>query len=194
MIYQNINIKIKKDKYIFKNQKLEIKENSINILKGKNGCGKSVLLGYISGLYQYKDVVDVMYLPSISFLDNNLNVLDNILYIAKLLEIETQYEEVLDISKKLDFEMYLNSFIVELSEGTKQKICLSLIFMDKIKKKYILIDEPLNFLDTESQEKVLKRLEYLTNAHTFVIAEHREINLSCSNNIFISEGKIINET
>lgn len=175
MRLQNINIHYRKN-HVIKDLDLDLKEGGINGLVGMNGAGKTTLLRGIFGvkplksgtmLWQDKPLTTRM----IGFLET-----ENFFY-PKMRASE--YLDVFRLSNpKFNpenwnalFELPLERLVDEYSTGMKKKLALmGVIGLDK---PILMLDEPFNGVDLESNEKiklVLKRLQ--EHGKTIIVTSH----------------------
>ncbi|MBB5254616.1 ABC transporter ATP-binding protein [Sulfurisphaera ohwakuensis] len=171
-------------------------------LLGPNGAGKSTILKLLAGLLKpEKGEVLVKgldpffiearkiigYLPEDASPYLMLNVRENLEYIASLRGVDKDR-----VDKLLDFlglRQYENTRIVYLSKGNKQRLALALALLHD--PEILLLDEPLNYLDIPTREKVISLLKsmnstMLISTHIMSIAE-RLVNRA----VILSNGKVV---
>ena len=178
-------------------------------LLGPNGAGKSTTLKLLIGSLRadtgYARILGlapeskeskavVGYLPEDALPYRMLSVRENLEYIAALRgvnDVKGQADYLLD---ELDLRQYEKSNVGRLSRGNTQKLALALAIVHS--PKVLLLDEPLNYLDIPTQEKVialLDRLEgtHLVSTHIMSIA-HRLTDsvVMISKGMFLWEGTI----
>ena len=147
-------------------------------LLGPNGAGKSTTLklligslradtGYIKILGSAPESKEskaaVGYLPEDALPYRMLSVRENLEYIAALrgvADVRGQTEYLLD---ELDLRQYEKSNVGRLSRGNTQKLAIALAIVHS--PKVLLLDEPLNYLDIPTQEKVISMLDRLEGTH-----------------------------
>lgn len=144
----------------------KIYSNKLNIITGRNGIGKSVLLNQLSVEINESNILmlDSILLDNLTFQENYL-LWKNRYYIDNCL-----YEKLISEFK---LEKYSNEKINTLSTGTKRKIELA-FFISKCDKK-LLIDEPLAFLDDESIYVLLKFLVMEVRKNRYIIIADQNI-------------------
>ncbi len=192
MLIDNINLKIGK-RYHFKNQKLNLELEKINYVTGQNGSGKTILLEYLAGMYGSKINLSPLYILNETLIEENQSVLFNIEMLLDMIEIKMSYSRILDLSKILNCELHLDKMVSEVSSGSKKKITLFPLFAEEISNDVIIVDEPFNYLDAETQKIILARLMHLTNSEkkTIILTNHiSDIKIE-SNIIEISDNGII---
>lgn len=168
---------------------IEIPEGEKFALIGPNGAGKSTTLKLLVGLLRPDSgEVSVMghdptsaeakrllgYLPEDASPYATLSVRENLEYIGALRGIEGAKDRVDELLSQLSLTEYERAKVGKLSRGNRQKLAVALAIIHK--PKAILLDEPLNYLDIPTQEKVVKMLEQLNatvlvSTHIMSIAE-----------------------
>ncbi|MFP3218536.1 ABC transporter ATP-binding protein [Acidianus sp.] len=150
-------------------------------LLGPNGAGKSTTMKILAGLLKpdygeveimgmkpgMKEVKKILgYLPEDPMPYRILTVRENLEYIASLRGVpKEKVEEMLDI---LDLRQYEKIQAGKLSRGNQQKLSLALVLIHY--PEIVLLDEPLNYLDIPTQEKVIGILKGMKS--TFLISTH----------------------
>jgi ABC-2 type transport system ATP-binding protein len=150
-------------------------------LLGPNGAGKSTTMKILAGLLKpdygeveimgmkpgMKEVKKILgYLPEDPMPYRILTVRENLKYIASLRGVpKEKVEEMLDI---LDLRQYEKIQAGKLSRGNQQKLSLALVLIHN--PEIVLLDEPLNYLDIPTQEKVIGILKGMKS--TFLISTH----------------------
>lgn len=187
--------------------------SGINIITGPNGAGKSTFLRCVGGLYKptagtvtvngrnpYSDAAarrNIALLTDNYALYDNLTVMQNLLFFGRFYKLGP--EEIRKRSSRLLNELgarrFLDSKVYTLSRGTKQKIalCRTLLYEPGI----LLLDEPTAFLDpaaSESMRSLFARMASEGKTVVFATQKVDEISRFNSRLIFISKGRIVNDT
>ena len=172
-------------KNVFSDFSLELKENNIYGLLGKNGTGKSTLLYLITGLLRAKHgevVVD-----GVGSNERNPNILKDIFIVPEEFEMpnislnayvklmEPFYpnfsREVLESCMK-DFELPLFHKLNELSMGQKKKVFMSFALASGT--RLLLMDEPTNGLDIPSKTQFRKVIaNNMSDDRILIISTHQ---------------------
>lgn len=178
-------------------------------LLGPNGAGKSTTLKLLVGSLrpdtgtvkilgsspesrEAKSVVG--YLPEDALPYRMLSVRENLEYIGALrgvADVKGQVDYLLD---ELDLRQYEKSNVGRLSRGNTQKLAIALALVHS--PKVLLLDEPLNYLDIPTQEKVISLLDgmagtHLVSTHVMSIASRlTDSVVMISKGMFLWEGTI----
>lgn len=208
------------EKCAVKNINLEVNSGEIVVCTGLSGCGKTTLMRLINGLCPHyfkgnlqgsvkicgEDTIDktINYISQITgslFQDPEqqffaLNVDDEL---AFALECKGQSPEVIEkeinkAAKEFKIDNVVNSRVISLSEGQKQKVGLAGIILQKV--KVIVLDEPTANLDVESTKELAGKLFSLKKqGYAIFIVDHRLYWTKdiADRYIVMSEGHIIKE-
>jgi ABC-2 type transport system ATP-binding protein len=141
-----LNIDSDKDKFTI--------SQGLTLIVAPNGHGKSTILQALSGNLPLLS-------GSVELRDNGKQLIDEVLYVSEYLafpkyiypqewiEFVVQEKintmELLDISKKLNFDHKLNSYLGRMSQGERRKVTWLCAYFSK--KELIFMDEPLDGLD-----------------------------------------------
>ena len=190
-----------------------VEENEFVAIMGSSGCGKTTLLNLLGGLENpthgcvYINDVDITQLSMeerssfrrwhIGFIFQNfnlipeMNVFENIVLPAKLMERNISKKEVMRIAEELEIEEKLLQNPMTLSGGQQQRVAIArAISMDP---EILLFDEPTSALDPEMVGEVLNTMQLLAKTGlTMVIVTHemgfaRDVSDQV---IFMSDGVI----
>lgn len=162
------------DKEVFENVHMQLFKGDRLLVKGKNGKGKSTLIGLISGRGKAVITQGELYVPpglTISYVSQNADYLKGSM---KEFILEEELDEVLfkSILRNLGFPR--ESFeknIEELSSGQRKKL---LIARSLSGKAHIYIwDEPLNYVDIISRIQIEELI--LSYRPTMIFIEHDEM-------------------
>ena len=170
---------------VFRDFSLELKENNIYGLLGKNGTGKSTLLYLISGLLRQQQ--GTILVDGILAQDRRAEMLKDIFMVPEEFELPNVSlatyvkmnqefypnfsQEVLDRCLK-DFDLPLSLKLNELSMGQKKKVFMS--FALATGTRFLLMDEPTNGLDIPSKSQFRKVIaNNMTEDRTLIISTHQ---------------------
>lgn len=208
---KNIN---KKEKITFKaNDNITFKADFGEIvgILGPNGAGKTTLLRIISGIMEptsgsvlinkqnYKEN-EIEIKKNLAFLSGNTKLYKDISPYELLkmcgeyygLKKETIEQRILEITKKLDMEKFINQRIENLSTGQMQRVGIARCIIHN--PNYYILDEATSGLDIISSQIILdfikeeKRKNKCILYSTHYMEEAENI---CDKVVLIHKGKII---
>lgn len=210
-----MEIKITNLKYkdIFNSLNIEMKENEITSIVGKNSTGKTLLLDLIYGMelgYDGEITIDNININKKGELKKirknmfymiqnyssqlfNINVLEDIKYSINdnITTIDNnklyEYLELLDLDVSI-----LNKNYSEISSSEIKKVLIIMMLISD--KKIILLDEPTLGLDNKSQMTLIKLLKKEKRKGKIIIITSQDSNflLNISDKVlFINNKKII---
>ncbi|BCU70378.1 ABC transporter ATP-binding protein [Stygiolobus caldivivus] len=152
-------------------------------LLGPNGAGKSTTMKILAGLLKPdqgevyikglrpgdKQVKRILgYLPEDPMPYRILTVRENLEYISSLRGVSNPKQRAEEMMDLLDLRQYENVQAGKLSRGNQQKLAIALVLLHN--PEIVLLDEPLNYLDIPTQERVIGILKQM-NA-TFLVSTH----------------------
>ena len=183
---QNISFHYKGQKaLVFDGFSLQLEENRIYGLLGKNGTGKSTLLYLLSGLLRPNN--GYVSVDGVEARKRQPEMLHDIFLVTEEFELPamrlSEYvklyrpfypnfsDEVLDNCLK-DFELDRGVKFNELSMGQRKKAYIA--FAMATNTKYLFMDEPTNGLDIPSKSQFRKVIaQNMTEEHTVIISTHQ---------------------
>ena len=178
-------------------------------LLGPNGAGKSTTLKLLVGsLRPDSGAVRILgsspesreakaavgYLPEDALPYRMLSVRENLEYIGALRGVADVKGRVDYLLDELDLRQYERANVGRLSRGNTQKLAIGLALVHS--PKVLLLDEPLNYLDIPTQEKVISMLDslegtHLVSTHIMSIADRlTDSVVMISKGMFLWEGTI----
>lgn len=166
-----------KHKTVLSDINLTFEEGKIYLLKGHNGCGKTMLLRSICGLIK-PDSGEVKYPKDMRFgviIENPAFInyetgWQNLTYLASIKHLigKEQIEQALRKVNLLDAK---DKKVKTYSLGMKQRLAIAQAVMED--PQVLLLDEPFNALDTENIEAVKQiLLEEKRRNKIIVVAAH----------------------
>lgn len=198
------------EKYVLKGIDIEFRKG-LTLILGPNGAGKTTLLKIIAGLL--KPIKGEVYIDDTPLYEKSyegkLNIRRNITYVHEtpIMLRGTVFENILygqrvrgerttpvidEIIEKFNIKNFLYNKASSLSMGQKQLVALARAFA--IKPKYLLLDEPLQYLDKNNREDVWDIISEYARKNTIIIATHDKFLIEKTNNfIFLIDGKINNK-
>jgi len=163
----------------------EIKKGSFTSILGPSGSGKTSILRIISGLEEHEGLVylneenvtnlnanerNIGFVFQNNSLFTHLNVFENIAFPLKIKKEKNIKERVLKTLKLINLTGFEKRNVNELSGGEQKRVAIgrALSFNPSI----LLLDEPLNGLDSSLKEKMklfLKELQETLNITTVMV-------------------------
>ncbi len=183
-IYKSV---IKKGNFILDIDDIQLKNNSINIIVGENGCGKSTLSKALYNEEIKCDASNITLLNQKPYVYNQkvVNIVKNVIKWNKYSLTVDEFLNKYDLSNK----KYVS--VKKLSGGEFRRLSLGLILCTK--SKLLILDEPFVGIDIKSQKKIMEILEKEKDKRTIILISHK---LSIckklgSTFIFMEKGKIV---
>ena len=199
-----------------KNISFHVKEGETLAIIGKTGSGKSTILDLIGRLYDIDEGSIIINKQEIDHV-NLSNLRDSIGYVPqeaflfsdslknniKFGKEDATDEEVIEAAKNAQvhknivkfnkgYDTVLGERGITLSGGQKQRVSIAraIIKLPKI----LLFDDCLSAVDTETEEKILKNLNKITQGKTTIIVSHRVSSAKNANKIIVLEdGEIVQQ-
>ena len=166
------------DDPVIKNVSLELRSGEVLLLEGENGAGKTTLLKCITNVlnsgkdvfYEEKEVYknkrlikNFSYVMSEDYLYDYMTMDENIIFFKKLFKEDAEYlDRVEAFVEKLGIKSYRNKLVKILSQGTRNKLFIAIMFSKK--HSVLILDEPFTALDKETQNVILPCVEDYKNS------------------------------
>ena len=207
---------VKDNNQILNSINLDIPGGKMTALVGHSGAGKSTILNLIPRFYNI-DSGDIsidnqsIYSSKIFSLRKNISLVsqdttlfddtikNNIAY-ANLDASQEQIEEAAKFSFADEFinklpkkyETLIGENGTRLSGGEKQRLSIARAILKK--SPIILLDEATSSLDAETENKIQKAINFLTQGKTTIVIAHRLSTILNSDKIYvIDKGNVIGE-
>jgi len=159
-------------------------------LIGPNGAGKTTTLRILAGLLRpdsgsvlingvdmFRDPLNAKavlgYLPEDASPFLTLTVRENMEYVGALRRLSKDFllDRINYLLDELELREYENMAVSRLSRGNRQKVAIGLAILHD--PKVLLLDEPLNYLDIPTQERVIKLLKSMhSRGATILVSTH----------------------
>ncbi|WP_311677882.1 ABC transporter ATP-binding protein [Sneathia vaginalis] len=173
--FKNFSVKFD-NKILYKNFNYSFKKRNRYLIRGASGTGKTILIKSL--LKRNNNYYGEIFINNKNIKDlSQKNILDKIIYVSQndyIFDVGVSENiklfddfEVSEIIKELEIKTNIND-IVELSGGEKQKINLARAFIREA--DVYIFDEPTNFLDYKSKQKVIDKIFSLKNKIILVIS------------------------
>ena len=216
IVFDKVNFSYKSnlENKVLKNISLKFLGGKMTALVGHSGSGKSTILNMIPRIYlpnngnieiDEQDIGEINLASlrkEISIVDQNTTLFDDtVMNNIKYAKPEATDDEVFaaadlamckEFIDNLDegYHTMIGENGVKLSGGEKQRLSIARAFLKK--SKIILLDEATASLDSETEDKIQKALNELTNNKTTIVIAHRLSTILNSDNIYVVDnGKII---
>tara|TARA_B100001564_G_C20659019_1_gene680645 strand:- start:2103 stop:2834 length:732 start_codon:yes stop_codon:yes gene_type:complete len=195
------------------NINFNIEKNTTVGLLGANGCGKTTSIGMMLGLikpssgeiliddkniekFQRIDILTRMNFASPYVeLPKKLTVHQNLEVYGRMYDVTNLREKILEISKNLNIQSFLNKKTGELSSGQKNRVALAKSLINN--PEILFLDEPTASLDPDIGDYVRTYIENYKskNQITILLASHNmvEVERLCDKIIMMKNGKIIDQ-
>ena len=204
--------------YVLNSLDLEIKEGTVNVLLGLNGCGKTTLIKLLAGLfkptsgaieYDDKDLQTIKirqrskifsYVPQKVNVTNDIPVRQYLSYgTTNTLEFyehpgKEEMELVESTAERFGISHLLDKNLGEISGGELQIVLIACSIIQRT--PILLLDEPTSALDIKNQNLVLSVLkEIVKEGKTIILSSHNPNHALFldSNVILIHNGNICDE-
>ena len=210
IIFENVNFNYTKDGETLKSVNLKFPGEKMTALVGQSGAGKSTILNLIPRFYniQYGDIkIDQQSIydcsiyslrKGISLVSQDTTLFDdtvknNIAY-ANLNATEEEIKEAAKNSfadefiQKLPnkYDTLIGENGIRLSGGEKQRLSIARAILKK--SPVILLDEATSSLDAETESKIQKAINFLTEGRTTIVIAHRLSTILNSDKIYVIEN------
>lgn len=212
--FRDVTFQFSDQKPILKNMSFEVAANTITLIQGAHGSGKSLLLNMMAGFYEpstgsilfdqiplknldkslFRDQTGV-YLEDMTIIKGSL--LDNL--ILGRPDLETQ--DILLLTEELGIGDFSSSFTggfltrlsetdTELSFSARKKILLLRAMLGR--KRLLLLEDPIFGMDENFKQNMIRYLVKSKAETTIVIASDNSALTKIADNIFnLQDGNII---
>ncbi|MEE2695321.1 MAG: ATP-binding cassette domain-containing protein [Pseudomonadota bacterium] len=202
-VLDNISIISKKKK--LQNLNLKVKKGDFFIIRGSNASGKSLLLKlfylkilptsgnlYLLGKKVSEDskkiVTDFRKKMGVILQNDYLipffSVYQNIELASQIQNRKTNFSERMnELSKWLELDEIKDEKVTNLSNSQKQKVVIARALINN--PRIIVADQPENFLDESSTEKIFFLLESLSKlGSSIIITSNRKLDIKVKHKVF----------
>ena len=210
IIFENVNFNYTKEDETLKSVNLKFPGEKMTALVGQSGAGKSTILNLIPRFYNIQEgdiKIDEQSIydysiyslrKGISLVSQDTTLFDdtvknNIAY-ANLNATDEEIKEaaknsfadefIQKLPKKYDTLIGENG--IRLSGGEKQRLSIARAILKK--SPVILLDEATSSLDAETESKIQKAINFLTEGRTTIVIAHRLSTILNSDKIYVIEN------
>jgi len=215
--FDNVSFEYKKNELqILKSINLKLPGKKMTSLVGHSGAGKSTILNLIPRFYNiYKGDIKIdsqsIYKSTINSLRKNISLVsqdttlfdDTIKNNIAYANLDATEEEIVSAAKfsfadefidKLPkkYDTIIGENGIRLSGGEKQRLSIARAILKK--SSIILLDEATSSLDAETESKIQKAINFLTEGKTTIVIAHRLSTIVNSDKIYvIDSGQVVGE-
>ena len=215
--FENVSFEYQKDQLqIIKSINLQIPGKKMTSLVGHSGAGKSTILNLIPRFYNIhsgdiKIDNQSIYKSTISSVRKNISLVsqdttlfdDTIKNNIAYANLEASDKEIVEAAKfsfasefidKLPekYDTLIGENGIRLSGGEKQRLSIARAILKK--SSIILLDEATSSLDAETESKIQKAINFLTEGKTTIVIAHRLSTILNSDKIYvIDKGQVVGE-
>ena len=215
--FNNVSFEYKRGELqILKSIDLKIPGKKMTSLVGHSGAGKSTILNLIPRFYNInKGDIKIdnqsIYKSTISSLRENISLVsqdttlfdDTIKNNIRYANLKASEEEIIEAAKfsfasefidKLPkkYDTLIGENGIRLSGGEKQRLSIARAILKK--SAIILLDEATSSLDAETESKIQKAINFLTEGKTTIVIAHRLSTILNSDKIYvIDKGQVVGE-
>lgn len=191
----------------------KIKENSINIITGELGAGKSLLLNMIAGFFEPSSGIiffDKIPLKNIDkkqmrnttglYLENMKIIQGTVKENILLGNTQSNTEDILELSEKIGLEnissLFSSGLNTEVSEtdseitfSSRKKILMMRTLLGK--KRLLILEDPFAGMNEEYQNKILQYLLHIKERTTIIIvSQNKDLLESADQHIHMEDGTL----
>ncbi|MFJ1366853.1 ATP-binding cassette domain-containing protein [Capnocytophaga canimorsus] len=189
MLKIDIQNKRYSNKTILKDVKVDVLENGLYGIVGKNGSGKTTFFNCLTHLTTFQGTIhfngkplppsQVAFIPTEPFLYDYLSVEEFTSFYCQLMKIKGNKNVTFDVDTKL--------LVKELSTGMRKKAYINAVFQ----KDYdiYIFDEPYSGLDIESVYVLRKIIKQLSENHIVFVSSHLLESLYESKAIYVLQNE-----
>ena len=161
------------DEPVLENFNMSISKNEILLIDGENGAGKTTLLKcitniinngkniFINGVEVFSDksvLKNISFIMSEDTLYDYLTLKENIIFFKTLFVEDDEYvDNVKSLCNELAIDKYEDYLIKNLSQGTRNKLYLSIMLSKK--HNILILDEPFTALDKNTQSIMINKIK-----------------------------------
>ena len=209
---ENVNFNYDAEREILKNVNMLFPKGSFTSIVGESGCGKSTVVGIISGrnkgysgsiklgTKELRDINEASLLKKVTLVKSNGylfkgTVEENL----RMADMHATPEVLWEVLRKVRLdELFrerdgLDTLIAEkagnLSGGQAQRLALARALLSK--SEVMIFDEVTSNIDAESEEMIMEVIRSLAGKRTVIMISHRLYNVMESDNIYMmNKGEI----
>ena len=211
--FKEVNFAFNDYQMILENVNFKIAENSLNVITGSLGSGKSLLLNMMTGFYEptsgrilfdkipLKNVDKISLRNQIGMFLEDMTIIKGTVYENIILgQSHISAEQILEISEEIgvdDFSsQFSNGFFTKISEtdteisfSSKKKIMLLRALVGE--RRLLILEDPLDGMDDAFKIKMREHLSNLKeNTTVIVVSQDPEMIEIADQHLHIEEGTV----
>ena len=210
--FENVNFNYDVEREILKNVNMLFPKGSFTSIVGESGCGKSTVVGIISGrnkgysgsiklgTKELRDINEASLLKKVTLVKSNGYIFKGTVEEnLRMADMSATPEMLWEVLRKVRLdELFkerdgLDTLITEkagnLSGGQAQRLALARALLSK--SEVMIFDEVTSNIDAESEEMIMEVIRSLAGKRTVIMISHRLYNVIESDNIYMmNKGKI----
>ena len=208
----DVDFSYNEDRKILNNVSMFFPKGSFTSIVGESGCGKSTVVGIISGRNkgysgsikfgpkELRDVDEASLLKKVTLVKSNGYIFKgSVAQNLKMADKDATPERLWEVLRQVRLEELfkerdgLDTFITEkagnLSGGQAQRLALARALLSK--SEVMIFDEVTSNIDAESEEMIMEVIKSLAGKKTIIMISHRLYNVIESDNIYLmNKGEI----
>lgn len=204
VVMENVSV-VMNDNMILNKINLTFQHGEIVALCGANGAGKSTLLRVAAGLlkptsgqirypvgmnrHKWRGAIGTVF-PE-SFLYDALTATENLHFYRRLYRVKEK-NKAENLLKEVGLDHVSGEFVGYFSKGMKQRLSIARALLHQ--PSFLLLDEPFEGLDIESQNFLERMLKQLASRNVGIIVVNHNIEQVwriCDRAVLIHEGYLI---
>ena len=210
--FYDVNFAYDEEREILKKINMFFPKGSFTSIVGESGCGKSTVVGIISGRNkgysgsikfgpkELRDVDEASLLKKVTLVKSNGYIFKgSVAQNLKMADKDATPERLWEVLRQVRLEELfkerdgLDTLITEkagnLSGGQAQRLALARALLSK--SEVMIFDEVTSNIDAESEEMIMEVIKSLASKKTIIMISHRLYNVIESDNIYLmNKGEI----
>lgn len=206
------NLTIKYQDILYEKQNIIIQDQSLTLLIGESGCGKTSLLYYIGLLSEHHEGVFIFdnicinelkdyekaiirrnqigYVFQEYMLLDHFSIYDQLQYYSTMVGKSLSKQEAFDLLNKVRLKIELDRKLYTLSGGEKQRLAIACAICKN--PRLLLLDEPTSALDEENTKIIFDILNELKKERMIIVSSHNKKIRDYADEIIEIKNKEIN--